>query len=71
MWETAAARAREGRDTDVGPGTRGRARGCEDEHREPDVSEHEADEAARQRGDEAPEADRNKEERVQAFEYPA
>ena len=62
---------RDGRDTDVRPRTRGRARGGEDEHRQPDVPQHEAHEAARQRGDEAPEAHSDEEESVQALEYPA
>jgi hypothetical protein len=62
---------RDGGDADVRPGTRRRVRGGEDEHREPDVSQHEAHEAAGQSGDEAPETDCDEEESVQALEYPA
>jgi hypothetical protein len=53
------------------PGTRRGARGGQDEHREPNVPKREAHETARQRRDEAPEADRHEEESVQALEYPA
>jgi hypothetical protein len=60
----------DGRDADIRPGTRCRAGGGEDEHRQPDVPEHEAHEATQQRGDEAPEADRDEEESMQALEYP-
>jgi len=44
---------------------------AKDEHREPNVPKHEAHETARQRGDEAPEADCDEEDSVQALEYPA
>ena len=64
-------KGRDSRDTDVRPGACCRARGRDDDHREPDVSQHEADEAARQRGDEAPQAHCDEEESVQALEYPA
>ena len=62
---------RDGRDTDVRAGTCRRAGGRQNEHREPNVPEHEAHETACQRGHEAPEADCGEEESVQALEYPA
>jgi len=58
------------RDSDVRAGPRRRARGRCDEHREPDVPEHEAHETAHQRGREAPEPDEDEDESVQALEYP-
>ena len=64
------SKGRDSRDTDVRPGACRRARGRDDDHRETDVSQHEADEAARQSGDEAPEPDCDEEESVQALEYP-
>ena len=71
MWETRRGECRNGRDTDVRPGTRGRARGGKHEDGKPDVPEHEAHEAPCQRCEEAPEADRDEEESVQALEYHA
>jgi hypothetical protein len=59
------------RDADVRAGARGRARGREHDHGEADVPEDEPDEAAQDRGDEAPERDGDEEERVQALEYRA
>jgi ribosome-binding factor A len=59
-----------GRDADIRSSTCCRAGGSEDEHREPDVPEHEAHEATQQCGDEAPESDRDQEESLQALEYP-
>ena len=58
-------------DADVRPRAGGRARRCEHDHRQPDVPEDETDEAARERGQKAPDCDRGEDERVQPLEYPA
>jgi hypothetical protein len=55
---------------DVRARARRRARSGEDQHGEPDVAEHEPDEAARERGDETPESNGYEEEGVQPVEYP-
>jgi hypothetical protein len=60
----------QGRDADVGPGARGRARGRENDDREADVPQNEANEAARKRSGEAPESDGDEDEGVQSLEYP-
>jgi len=57
-------------DADVRSSARRRARRGEDNDRKPDVAEHQADETAGERGDEAPECDRYEEEDVQPLEYP-
>jgi hypothetical protein len=58
------------RDPDVRPGTGRRARGGKDDDGETDVPQNEANEAARKRGDEAPESDSDEDEGVQSLEYP-
>jgi len=60
----------QGRDADVRPGARRRARGGEDDDREADVPQNEANEAARKRSGEAPESDGDEDEGVQSLEYP-
>ena len=60
----------QGRDADVRPGARRRARGGKDDDREADVPQNEANEAARKRSGEAPESDGNEDEGVQSLEYP-
>lgn len=59
-----------GRDADVRPGARRRARGGKDDDREADVPQNEANEAARKRGGEAPESYGDEGEGVQSLEYP-
>lgn len=59
-----------GRDADVRPGARRRARGGKDDDREADVPQNEANEATRKRSGEAPESDGNEDEGVQSLEYP-
>jgi hypothetical protein len=61
---------RDGRDADIRAGTCRGAGGRQNEHREPNVPKYEAHETARQGGDEAPEADCDEEDSVQALEYP-
>jgi hypothetical protein len=63
-------KSRDGGDSDVRSGTRRRARRRQDDYRQTDVAEHEADEAAGERGEKAPECDRYQEESVQPLEYP-
>jgi hypothetical protein len=58
------------RDADVRPRARRWARGGEDDDREADVSQNEANEAARKRSGEAPESDGDEDEGVQSLEYP-
>jgi len=53
-------------DADVGAGSRGRVRRCEDEHRETDVPENEPDEPAGERGEEAPDRDPDEKQDVQS-----
>ena len=60
----------EGRDADVRAGTGGRARRGENQHGKADVAQDEADESARECRNEAPQADGDEEESVQALEYP-
>jgi ribosome-binding factor A len=60
---------RESGDTDVRARAGGRARGGQDDHRQPDISEHQTDQAAGERRNEAPKSDRDEEEGVQAVEY--
>jgi hypothetical protein len=60
----------QGRDADVRPGPRRRARGGKDDDREADVPQNEANEAARKRSGKAPESDGDEEEGVQSLEYP-
>jgi hypothetical protein len=47
-----------------------RARRGKHHHGKPDVAEHQADETAGERREEAPQRDRYQEEGVQALEYP-
>ena len=60
----------QGRDPDVRPGPRRRARGRKNDDREADVPQNEANEAARKRSGEAPESDGDEDEGVQSLEYP-
>ena len=64
-------RGRQAGDADVRAGASGRTGRSEDDHRQADVSEHQSDEAARERGEEAPEPDCDEDESVQPLEYPA
>jgi hypothetical protein len=60
----------QGRDPNVRPGPRRRARGRKDDDREADVPQNEANEAARKRSGEAPESDGDEDKGVQSLEYP-
>jgi len=57
-------------DADIRSGPGRRARRGKHHHGKPDVAEHQADETAGERREEAPQRDRYQEEGVQALEYP-
>jgi hypothetical protein len=57
-------------DADVGSRSCRRARGCDDDYREPNVAEDQTDETPGERRDEAPQCDRYQQQNVQPLEYP-
>ena len=60
---------RDRRDPDICSGSGRWARGCQDDNRKADISQHEPDKPASEGGEKAPQAHGHEEQGVQALEY--
>ena len=69
MWVIDAVAAAMPGDGDVRAARRRGARACEEHDRQPDIAENEADEAPRDRHEEAPETDTRQHQPVHRLEY--